>query len=284
MATPSDALRVAAAELGYCRFDDPQEGTKFGRWYAQQTGASYFGASGVPFCAMGASWVLDQIGMTPPGGIFAYVPTGINQARSAGASVEVHAAVPGDLVCFDWDDDGVADHVAFVEANRGTYLQTIEFNTTGPDGRSGSVARRTRYWSDVQAVLRPAYSGATGGTVGTGASVKPAPAAPQFRDITGVQSAVHVTADNVSGPDTRRAVDAVRKASRWGGGLFPYGVRFTQACVGTPQDGVWGPNSRSAHDATVSAIQRAVGAAVDGVWGPETESKTVAALTTARQA
>ena len=77
-----DALRVAAGELGYSRWNDPEEGTKYGRWYAETHG-QYFGATGVPFCAMGVSWALAQVGIEPPGGAFAYVPAGINAARAA---------------------------------------------------------------------------------------------------------------------------------------------------------------------------------------------------------
>ena len=84
MATASDALRVAAAEIGYNRFNDPAEGTKYGRDYATRHGA-YYGTSGVPYCAIFATWVLRQVGMTPPGGDFAYVPYGINAARARSA-------------------------------------------------------------------------------------------------------------------------------------------------------------------------------------------------------
>lgn len=164
MATASDVLKIAAREIGYSRWNDPEAGTRYGRWYAAKTGSPSFGASGVPFCAMGVSWVLDQAGMTPPGGIFAYVPYGINNARSQGRLVPARSAQPGDLVCFDWDEDGLADHVGLVELNRGSYLQTIEFNTSsgvaGSQGNGGGVYRRTRAWDVVCAVIRPAYTNA----------------------------------------------------------------------------------------------------------------------------
>ena len=61
MATASEVLRIAAGEIGYSRWTDPQPGTKYGRWYAQSHG-SYYGASGVPFCAMFVSWVMSRAG------------------------------------------------------------------------------------------------------------------------------------------------------------------------------------------------------------------------------
>ena len=43
MATPNDVLNIAAKEVGYSRWTDPQPGTKYGRWYAELTKSPYFG-------------------------------------------------------------------------------------------------------------------------------------------------------------------------------------------------------------------------------------------------
>ena len=62
MAKTADALvAVAESQLGYDRYKDPQQGTKYGRWYAEITGSPWFGTNGVPFCMMGASWCCAQI-------------------------------------------------------------------------------------------------------------------------------------------------------------------------------------------------------------------------------
>lgn len=164
MATVEQALNVARGELGYSRWTDPQAGTKYGRDYATRHGA-YFGTSGVPYCAMFVTWVLRQVGMTPPGGDFAYVPSGINAARNLGRLIAQANAQAGDLVCFDWDGDGIADHVGFVERNYGSYYQTIEGNTSsgasGSQSNGGGVYRRTRNLSSVIAVIRPEYTGSS---------------------------------------------------------------------------------------------------------------------------
>ncbi len=50
MATASDVLRIARAEVGYCRYDDPERGTKYGRWYEAEVdgpGGYDYGANGV---------------------------------------------------------------------------------------------------------------------------------------------------------------------------------------------------------------------------------------------
>lgn len=269
--TAGKALAWAASQIGYTRWDDPEEGSRYGRWYAKKHGA-YYGESGVPFCAMFASWCLtdDDGNSVIPGGDFAYVPYGINAARAAGQLVDPASAAPGDLICFDWDGDGLADHVGLVEANYGAWVQTIEGNTSsgaaGSQGNGGGVWRRTRDWDSVCAVIRPQYGDATTGSPGG------------YTDITGIQRAVGADTDNVLGPDTTRRVYAVVAASSWGGRQFPFGVEYVQSVVGTEVDGIWGDASDEAHDRVVGDLQRAVGVDDDEIYGPVTNAAINQAL------
>lgn len=173
MATANDILRRSAAELGYCRWDDPESGTKYGRWYADLTGNPYYGQNGVPFCATYASYIFDQCQEPEP-----YLPTAgcgslLSMAKAAGLVLARSTdAIPGDVVIFDWGYDDIGhDHVGLVEANKRSHLQTHEGNTTGADGRSGSVARRVRAFKNngrgrpqIMAVIRPAYNGGSAST------------------------------------------------------------------------------------------------------------------------
>lgn len=270
--TALDVLRIAAGEIGYSRWDDPEEGTKYGRWYAEKHGA-YFGSSGVPFCAMGASWVLDQAGIEPPGGAFAYVPAGINAARAKNRLLsDVEDAQAGDLVCFDWDDDDISDHVGIVEINAGTYLQTIEFNTApgsgGSQGNGGGVYRRTRDWDSVTAVIRPYYD-QPANTVGglyedgywgprTTATLQQILGTP----IDGIVSSQELT--------NRQLMPACTDGWEWE--TDPDGsavIAAMQARLGTPIDGIMGPT-------TINALSARYGINNDGTLG--SPSLTVAAL------
>lgn len=77
-------------------------------------------------------------------------------------------AQPGDIIFFDWNSGNASnhytgiDHVGIVEANCGSYVQTIEGNTgsgTSSYGYSSNgVYRRTRDWGTVACVLHPPYS------------------------------------------------------------------------------------------------------------------------------
>lgn len=163
MASANKVLSIAAGEVGYSRWDDPQAGTKYGRAFAEKVGNSYYGNSGVPYCCMFVWWVLDQAGMTVPGMPTASCTALRNACANAGMIVPKMSAQPGDIVIFDWPGsrDGANDHVGFVELNKGNYIQTIEGNTSsgasGSQGNGGGVWRRTRDWSVVQDVIRPAY-------------------------------------------------------------------------------------------------------------------------------
>ena len=162
MATGNDLLRVASKYLGYNRFDDPKPGTIFGRAFAELHGEAY-AASGVPYCDMLVTFCLREIGITNFDS--AYVPGRIATARARGWLVKREDALPGDLVCFDWDGDGVADHIGIVEIKYSWSYQTIEGNTSGSwrgsQSNGGGVYRRVRSFDTVIAVIRPPYTDAS---------------------------------------------------------------------------------------------------------------------------
>lgn len=164
MGTISDVLYCARDWIGYSRWTDPEEGTVFGRWYAEKTGEPYFGTSGVPYCAMFTSYCLDWAGVPCAGMPSAYCPDIVSAGEDAGATVSCEDAEPGDLVLFDWGRDGLADHVGIVEENHPDegWMQTIEGNTSGGSvgfqSNGGVVARRQRDYGSVRCVVRPDYN------------------------------------------------------------------------------------------------------------------------------
>lgn len=164
MANANDILKVAAGEIGYNRYNDPLEGTKYGRFYAELTNSPYFGTNGVPYCAMFVSWVFDQCRQSMAGLPTASCAVIRNANRGTSREISKTNAQPGDIVLFDWGGDGAPDHVGIVEKNCGSYIQTIEGNTSsgssGSQSNGGGVYRRTRAWSTVYAVYRPVYGAA----------------------------------------------------------------------------------------------------------------------------
>ena len=86
----------------------------------------------------------------------AYCPYVVNWARQHGRWVTGDYQ-PGDVVLYDWDGDGVADHIGFCVKVLGSALTVIEGNT------DDAVRRMTRSAAGVMGAYRPAY-GETGET------------------------------------------------------------------------------------------------------------------------
>lgn len=163
MSAAKNVLYCAQQWIGYSRWDDPEPGTVFGRWYAELVGDSYFGESGIPYCAMFVSYCLNWAGIEAAGLPGAYVPWILSANSDAGRLVANEDAQPGDLVMFDWQGDGVADHIGIVEENHADegWMQTIEGNTSpgsgGSQSNGGGVYRRARNYSSIIGVTRPYY-------------------------------------------------------------------------------------------------------------------------------
>jgi hypothetical protein len=110
-------VEVARAQLGNVG------GDKFWKWYGFKTH--------VHWCACFVSWCADQCGYIDAGLMpkFAGCDTGVSWYKShhrwAGGGYTPH---PGDIIFFDFERDGVIDHVGIVETCDGKSLTTIEGN------------------------------------------------------------------------------------------------------------------------------------------------------------
>lgn len=271
MATANSVLKIAAGEIGYNRWDDPNPGTKYGRYYAELTGDSYFGQSGVPYCAMFVTWVLAQAGQSCPGFPTAACVTAKAGAKNAGILLSnVKDAKPGDIVLFDWGTDGVPDHVGFVELNKGSYIQTIEGNTSsgtsGSQSNGGGVYRRTRAWSTVNAVIRVPYTGTSTGATSSASSKISVDGWWGPATTRALQKALGTTQDGIiSGQDA----DSKKYHERCDGSSWHYGsggsdcIKALQKQLGVTQDRYCGP-------ATIKALQKLVGTTQDGYCGKNT--------------
>ena len=85
----------------------------------------------VEWCAIFVSWVADQCGYLDTGvlpkmeGVRPYVDWFRERGQWHGRDYE---PMPGDIIFFDWESDGLADHVGIVEKVDGGYVYTIEGN------------------------------------------------------------------------------------------------------------------------------------------------------------
>lgn len=227
MATASEVMAFAGKWVGYSRYDDPEQGTVFGRWYAKLTNSPWFGYTGVYYCMMYVTYCLylgtfEQkakcIG-TPSAGC-----TGsMKLARNSGKLKHIEAGSFGDVVYFDWSRGGYwsdnADHVGFIRwvDNVNQIAYTREGNV------SGCVKDCVRDFADIVGCVTPEYEEPEEDKVysfalikkgSTGNEVKLAQAALNIRDGAGL------LVDGEFGDITEGAVKAYQRKK----GIHPDGM------------------------------------------------------------
>ena len=167
MATAIDVLNVARTQIGF--HEGASNENPYGIWY---------GVPNAPYCAMGISWCFAQVGLshliaaqTPKG--FSYNPAALPWFQRQGMVVNKMQAQPGDLAFFDWNGDGVVDHVELVEAASLGGLTTIGFNTGNlNDPTQEGCWRLHRNYLFIMAIVRPKYPIIVKPTVGVATSKK----------------------------------------------------------------------------------------------------------------
>lgn len=169
-----------------------------------------------------------------------YCPSSIKWCYKNLADIPVFLALPGDVVYFDWELNGVPNHIGFVRSRvSDVQLNTVEGNTSG-----GIVANKVREAKYIQAVFRPHYPvdkkeyNVTKKLVVDGQF--------GFNSIACLQKALMIKVDGILGQET---------------------VKALQRLVKVTADGSWGVK-------TTKAVQKMVGVKVDGYCG----EKTVKAL------
>ncbi|QNO19009.1 CHAP domain-containing protein [Caproicibacterium amylolyticum] len=134
-------LKIAEAELGYLEkgsnssLDDKAANaghadfTKFGR---------DFGMNGAAWCDMFVSWCLKRAGVDE------YLSASCEDSMSHFKSANRWTNNParGDLIFYDWDKNGTADHIGIVESIASGLVNTIEGNTSGSNGAEGVFRKR----------------------------------------------------------------------------------------------------------------------------------------------
>ena len=127
------------------------------RYYGKHvTGNSY------PWCCAFVWCIFEECGASDlfyDGKKTAYCPTVHQWGREKGIIVPTSEGQYGDIVLFDWNGDGVADHIGFIISRNGngTY-ETVEGNTATYNYTNGGyVLKMTRYYSSIIAIIRPQY-------------------------------------------------------------------------------------------------------------------------------
>ena len=149
MRTNKEVLTIARRYLG-------EGGAKFRKFCGLPSGAAW--------CNAYVDYVADQGEVSK---LYfdrkkeTYCPHSIKWCEKNLAQIPLYLAMPMDIIYFDWEKNGVPNHIGLVVSKKTTdTIRTIEGNTDG-----GRVAEKTRNGKYVQGVFRPHYKGSF--TIGT---------------------------------------------------------------------------------------------------------------------
>lgn len=161
-----------------------------------------------------------------------YVPSAEQWLFANCANIPIFLAMPMDIVTFDWNNNGVPDHIGFIRDRKSdTEVYTIEGNTSG-----GIVANKVRPAKYISGCFRIQYAPSSAWS-----ATKKLDVDGQFgyNTIAVMQRWLGVKVDAILG---RQTIKALQKA------------------FGVAQDGSWGAK-------TSKAIQKTIGVTPDGWFG-----------------
>ena len=215
----TELLKIAQKYLG-------QGGAKFRKFCGLPAGAAWCNAFVDYIAHEGGDSSLYFDGKKPT-----YCPQSIKWCQQYLAQIPIYLALPMDIIYFDWEPNGIPNHIGFVRERKSDQeVYTIEGNTSG-----GIVAQKLRPEKYVCGVFRPHFP----------AKWKDAQLEVDgyfgYNSIAMLQKALGIKADGILGKGTIKAL---------------------QKRAGVSQDGSWGAK-------TSKAVQKMVGTTVDGAFGPK---------------
>ena len=223
-----------------------QGGTIFRKYCGLPAGAAY--------CNAFVTYVFQKTGngkLFCDNKITTYCPTSIKWCQSNLAQIPIYLALPMDVIYFDWEPNGIPNHIGFVRERKSDQeVYTIEGNTSG-----GIVAQKTRTAKYVCGCFRPHYK-----PTSFSASKKlTVDGYFGYNSIAVMQRWLGVTIDAILGQGTVKALQK-RLGLKQDGYFGPKTSKALQKLIGTTADGYFGPNSVRAfqtylnnHAFTVSA-------------------------------
>ena len=254
MGRASDVINAAYGELGYYAPDDPNPGSKYGRWMADLFGESWLAGPSreIWWCCMFVSWCLDKGGVKVDGFPTYNTDVALNNGARKYA-VDKKKVRYGDIVIFNWDWNSTTDHIGFATGEfDGTGFPTIEGNV------GNAVKEKYRQLGNVAYVIRPTYE-SYGVVDGNTPSVS--------TDPKNNRDGGKLDVDGVGGWNT--IIDWQHQLGTnedgWISGQYTGNKDHHWAMCNITYEGTGSQ--------LVRAIQRKVGANPDGHWGPDTSRK-----------
>lgn len=225
MKSNADVLKIAKKYIG-------QGGSRFRKFCGLPGGAAW--------CNAYVDYVANEGGVSSlyfDGKKETYCPHSIKWCDKNLALIPPYLAMACDIIYFDWEKNGVPNHIGLVYEKISTStIQTIEGNTNG-----GIVAKKNRSTKYVQGIYRPHYkpSGIKLGAIAEDGDFG-------YDSIANLQRALNVQIDGILGKAT---------------------VKALQKKAGAKADGAWG-------NGTSRKVQALIGCkTIDGQFGTESVKK-----------
>jgi len=241
-----DLMKVVYGELGYYAHDDPERGSKYGRWMAEYTGEDWMAGPSdeIWWCCMFVSWGLYFAHVRCAG--FPSQNTDVALKNGAAAHLVDKSEIRrGDILIFDWNfATDPTDHIGFATGSpHDGVVETIEGNVRN------SVKEMTRELYKIRYVVRPDYDGQ--GPTSTNHIDKPDFDAPLDIDGSGGYLTIHKWQTKLG-----------TYADGYISGQNPDDYQYRRNIYAIEHDG--------GGSQLVEAIQQKIGAYVDGIWGINT--------------
>lgn len=140
-------LEILKSQIGteldpnYGYINGDPTGMRYATWYNAAWGSE------AAWCSCFVSWALEQCrgyiaGNTPRHASVNSFKTALLRTNAWQDAAADYVPTPGELVFFDWDLDGLLDHVGVVEEVVANRVHTIEGNSGGSTNANGKVQRR----------------------------------------------------------------------------------------------------------------------------------------------
>ena len=254
MGRASDVIDAAYGELGYYAPNDPQPGSKYGRWMAGLFDEDWLAgpSNEIWWCCMFVSWCLVRGGVKMDG----FPAYNTDVAFGNGAKkyvVDKYSVKYGDIVIFNWDWNSTTDHIGFATSEfDGSGFTTIEGNV------GNAVQEKYRQMGNVAYVLRPPYEG-YGVVNGNTPSVS--------TDPKNNRDGGKLDIDGIGGWNTIVDLQHVLGTTEDGriSGQYPGNNQYHWGMSNVDYD--------HGGSEVVRALQKKIGADPDGQWGPDTSTK-----------
>lgn len=202
----------------------------------------YCHMSGGPWCCAEVSLVYGETNkkLFYGGKYCTYCPNALKWARAFLAEIPMYLSMGGDLIFFDWNNNGVPDHIGEVDYKIDTdTIATVEGNTGNP----ALVRKKKRPAKYVLGVFRPLYTPANS------------------------LSKKQLTANGEFGYQSVYMLQLALEMPKPNGILNKATVKKLQTLAGVTADGAWGAKTSKAIQKKLLKVK------ADGVWG---EKSTIA--------